>query len=194
MTEKEEFQPQWGNTKQVTPGEFIWTVYVKSCVFKEGVSGGESKPYMVIEVIVEDPPDGPEEPFNGTVFDFRVYLNPKSAWKCLWFLKKFDYPTQLLADENRPIIRKKEVVGLHGKVLVKIEQTDSGYLNFYANGFDHVGGTDLEQRQQKKNGAQQPSDTRTIDTVEAPENFIDLEQDVKSDPIIEATNNALDDL
>lgn len=197
MAEKEEFTPQWGE-KQVVAGEYIWTVYLKSCFFRESIKDGETKPYMQIAAIVEDPPDGPEEPFNGTDFNFRVYMNPTAQGWCLYFLKKFGYNEALLANPGKPIIKRAEIAGLHGKVLVKVtEDTQGGMLRFDVNGFDHVGGTDLEQRQQKKNGAAARStDEHAMDTVEVPDNPIDLEADIKGqvDSNVEAANNALDDL
>lgn len=196
MAEKEEYSPDWGDSKQVVAGEYIWTVYIKSCSFKESVSNGESKPYMLIGAIVEDPPDGPEEPMNGVDFDFRIYLNPKSAWKCIWFLKKFDYPLQYLANESKPVLKRQEIMGLHGKVLVKVEAGETGYLNFYVNGFDHVGGVELEEKRAKKNNQQAPADA--TGTIEPPENVIDLEADVPKTPNlesnVEAANAALDAL
>jgi hypothetical protein len=195
MAEKEEFTPAWGDSKAMAPGQYVWTVYLKSCFFRESVKDGETKPYMQIAAIVEDPPDGVEEPYNGTDFNFRVYMNPTAQGWCLYFLKKFGYNEALLANPGKPIIKRAEVAGLHGKVLVNVTSDEQGMLRFDVNGFDHLGGDDLEKRAAKKNGTRGPAEA-TMDTVEVPDDpVIDLEQDVKQPtPNLESTKDSLDDL
>lgn len=180
MAERDEFTPKWDGPRFV-PGTFIWTVYVKACVFREGVSQSETRPYMDIRVLVEDPPDGPEEPMNGAEMDFKIWLHQKAAGWCLYFLKKFDYPAEMLADEHRPIIRRQEVVGLHGKVLVNVKEGENGFLLYDVKGFDHLSGNELEKRvASKANGT--PREEASVNTMDITETAIDLQADLKSSP------------
>jgi len=80
--------------------------------------------------------------------------------------------------------------------LVKVEQGDSGYLNFYANGFDHLSGTELEQKQKKKAGVHPEQAEASVDTLEEPQNFIDLEEDLRASttPNSESAGDVLDEL
>jgi hypothetical protein len=191
MAEREEYTPQWGENT-VVAGQYVWTVYLKSCVFRESVKDGEKKAYMQISAIVEDPPDGPEEPLNGTDFSFRVYMNQKAQGWCLYFLKKFGYKPELLGDGSRPpIIKRAEVAGLHGKVLVNVTAGDQGMLQFDVNGFDSLGGDELEKRLAAKRNGAGPAQEKQEATLPAADNQVtDLEADVKQT----AVPDSLDDL
>lgn len=199
MAERDEFKPDWGGPK-VKEGMFIWCVFIKSCVFKESVSGGESKPYMLISVIVGDPP-GAKDPMAGIEFEFRIYLHQKSAGWCIYFLRKFGYPDELLKDEDHPIIRRKEVAGLWGKVLVNVKQNEA-YLNFDVKGFARLHGDDsLEKRLNTMSGASGAANHSHEETsFEAPDSpAVDLEADVKAasaTPNLEspATQDSLDEM
>jgi hypothetical protein len=193
MAEREEFQPQWSE-KQVEVGMHIWTVYLKNCLFRESVKEGETKPYMLLDAIVEDPPNGQPDPHTGTEFNFRIYLNPRAQSWCLYFLKKFGYPEELLAS-GKPTIRRNEVAGLHGKVLVNVAPDESGMLRFDVKGFDHLGGDELEKRLAGKPKNGQPEVNEA--TVEVPDSpVVDLEEDIKqATPNLESqAQDALDDL
>lgn len=194
MAEKEEFTPQWSE-RQLEAGQYVWTIYVKNCVFRESVSNGEQKPYAQLDVIVEDPPDGPEDPHTGTEFSFRVYLNPRAQGWALYFLKKFAYNETLLANPAAPKLLRKEIVGLHGKVWVNVAPDDSGMLRFDVRGFDHLGGNELEKRMAGKPKNGQPEVNEA--TVEVPDSpVVDLEEDIKqATPNLESrVQDALDDL
>lgn len=194
MAEKEEFTPQWSE-KQIQPGQYIWSVYLKSCLFRESATNGEVKPFMQLAAIVEDPPDGPEDPYTGTEVDFRIYMHAKSQGWCLYFLKKFGYSEALLANPGRPIIRRAEVAGLHGKILVNVAPDDQGLLRFDVKGFGRLGENELEERLAKKSGAAHEAAEASMDTVEVAE-VIDLEADVRAEatPNLEMRSDVLDEL
>jgi hypothetical protein len=71
------------------------------------------KPFYELRFSVLEPQE-----FAGRVFSGRLYCTSRALWKLSWFLRDFDYDTELFGREE---IDEKAVVGLRG--VVKISHT-----------------------------------------------------------------------
>lgn len=71
------------------------------------------KPFYNFRFAVLEP-----KAWAASAFSARLCCSPKAVWKLAWFLRDFDYDTDLLADDA---IDEKAVVGLRG--VVKISHT-----------------------------------------------------------------------
>jgi hypothetical protein len=71
------------------------------------------KPYYLLCFAVLEPQRFARKTVTG-----RVYCTPKALWKLTWFLRDFDYDTDLL---GRDEVDDKNLVGLRG--VVKISHT-----------------------------------------------------------------------
>lgn len=132
-----EFTPKW-DIPDI--GVYIWPVSITSCEFK---SPPEKKPYMLLGAVVD------EGDRKGFEFDFKVWISPKARNICLWFLKKFSYPDDLL-QRKPPVLKSESIVGLKGKVSISVEEDRQGFLDFKAVGFERPGETELEERQESR--------------------------------------------
>lgn len=122
---------------EVDVGSYVWPIALTSCEAKDAKT---DKPYMEVGAVVEDPSE-----HAGYSFDFRIYFHKKSEKWCRYFLKKFDYPSELLEREP-PILRKSVISQLKGKVLVEIKDGHYGGTIVDVKGFDHLDGVELEER------------------------------------------------
>ena len=77
-----------------------------------------------------------EGEYQGMEFSFDVYFSPKAERMARYFLKKFNYPAELLEQKKTPL-RGVELIGLEGKVLLKVEEGDDGFLKFNSMGYAH---------------------------------------------------------
>jgi hypothetical protein len=85
----------------------------------------KEKPYYALCFAVREP-----KPFVGTSVSGRLYCTAKALWKLSWFLRDFDYDTELL---GRDELDEKRLVGLTG--VIKVSHTTVGgraYLNLDA--------------------------------------------------------------
>jgi hypothetical protein len=83
------------------------------------------KPYYALRFAVREP-----KPFVGTSVSGRLYCSPRALWKLSWFLRDFDYDTELL---GRDELDEKRLVGLQG--VIKVSHTTANgrtYLNLDA--------------------------------------------------------------
>jgi len=68
------------------------------------------KPYYAITLAILEP-----DRFSGQVISSRLYCSPKALWKLNWFLRDFDYDTELL---GRDEVDEIQLVGLKGVVKI----------------------------------------------------------------------------
>jgi hypothetical protein len=71
------------------------------------------KPFYLLRFSILEPKE-----FTGHSFAGRLYCTPTALWKLNWFLREFDYDTELL---GRDELDEKRLVGLRG--VVKISHT-----------------------------------------------------------------------
>lgn len=138
MTEMQEFNPGWEGMT-IKPGRYIFQVAVKTCLFRDTE---KEKPYMQITFKVLT---GTQKGFD---FENRIYISKKAEWRVRFFLKKFDYPAQLL-EATSPILKKPAIEGLQGKVLAIFEEDNYGMLKCDVKAFDHLEGTEIEEKEAK---------------------------------------------
>jgi hypothetical protein len=115
-------------------GVYIWTVAVERAEHRDKE---REKPYILLGCkIIEDE-------YAGFAFDYRLYINPKARNWALYFLRKFDYASDLC---DAGTIRLPKIIGLTGKMLVEVGHWDSGKIRIDSRAFDHLGGNELEER------------------------------------------------
>jgi|SRR5580704_10069129 hypothetical protein len=68
------------------------------------------KPSYLLRFSILEPKD-----LSGTSIAGRLYCTPKALWKLNWFLRDFDYDTELL---GRDEIDDKNLIGLRGVVKI----------------------------------------------------------------------------
>jgi hypothetical protein len=68
------------------------------------------KPYYTLTLVILEPAR-----FSSNILSSRLYCTPKALWKLNWFLRDFDYDTELL---GRDELDETQIVGLKG--IVKI--------------------------------------------------------------------------
>jgi len=174
----EDYSPNWSSDEDaLAEGWYIWDIFVKKMEFKD-IEPGKEKPFMLLSVIVEDPQDGPPCPNTGYQFDFRIYIHKKSrGWAC-YFLKKFDYPQELLANDQ-PVLRKQNIEGLRGQVLIQVQQNqNTGYMNTDVKGFDHTGGIELVEKRAKELAKEKGEEYVPPEAQAPDERAIDVNADV----------------
>jgi len=80
------------------------------------------KPFFALRFTILEP----SEP-SGRCISGRLYCTPKALWKLNWFLKAFDYDTELL---DRDEVDEKALLGLRGVVRVSRTQLNGrSFLN-----------------------------------------------------------------
>jgi hypothetical protein len=178
MAEVDEFRPKDWSPIEIQPGRYVLVVKVKKCAIHDK---DKEKPYMLIVFIVTD------GSMKGFEFDNRVYLSRAAEWRARYFLKKFDYPAELL-EQQVPPIRPTVITGLEGKVLVEFEKDNFDMLKTEIKKFDHIGGTEIEEflakNNQTANQTELPLGVGRTDS--EPANVIDLNADMAgSTPIRE---------
>src|SRR5271157_1857023 len=99
--------PKW--PKPPPEGVYVWLVEIKKVVFN---TENDEKPYMRWHTVVLE---GAQKDYP---FDFSVYYSVRAAKWCRYALLKFGYPKELL-DTDNPVLRKREIEGKRGKVLVE---------------------------------------------------------------------------
>lgn len=196
----EEFSPDWGSEEgEPDAGWYVWNVFVKSMQFKD-TEPGKEKPFMLIHCLVEDPPDGAPSPNSGYGFSFRVYIHKKSRGWAFYFLKKFGYNPELLADTERPQLKKHEVEGLHGKLLVNVTLNENtGTTNIDVKGFDQIDGKELEEKMAKAIAKEKGEEYVAPGKEPQQEKEIDVREDVRgqapqAQPAAEGDGSWLDSL
>lgn len=171
MAEMEDYSPNWEGPT-IGPGKYIFAVDVKKCGFMDTT---KEKPFMKLEVEVND------GPYKGIAFDFRVYIHKKSQTWCVFFLSKFGYPEELFRNTEAPKLRKSQIEGLSGKVLVEVEEDNSGFLRFNVKKFDHADGHEIEDWMEKEAKKGEQADLPARSDSE-PAATIDVNQDVQGQP------------
>jgi len=68
------------------------------------------KPYYTLTLAILEP-----SRFAGHVISSPLYCSPKALWKLNWFLRDFDYDTELL---GRDEVEETQLVGLTGVVKI----------------------------------------------------------------------------
>jgi hypothetical protein len=105
------------------------TVTITAVHVPKEVRGG--KPFMALEGMTE----------SGIPWHFRMYLTEKARRILIWFLRKAEYPAELIEPELK--LKKSKLVGCRLKILFE-EREDRNWLS--PIGFARVGETDLEER------------------------------------------------
>jgi hypothetical protein len=170
MADTEDFQPDWGGI-EVKPGKYILEVQVKTVIFRDV---DKEKPFMSVTFLTID---GDKKGFE---FENRVYVNKKAEWRTRYFLKKFDYPVELLEGDT-PVLRKKQIEGLQGKVLVDFTEDNYGMLRPDVKAFDHINGTELEEKLAKERAAEDQLPLTGAGTDAEPTTAIDVNADVRQE-------------
>ena len=96
----------------------------------------KEKPYYALHFAVREP-----KPFVGTPVSGRLYCSVRALWKLSWFLRDFDYDTELL---GRDELDEKRLVGLQGVVKVSLEGEVRRYGNQRGAAAACVGGGDRQ--------------------------------------------------
>jgi hypothetical protein len=168
MAEMDEFRPNAWTPVEMTEGRYVFSVKVKKCTFRDTE---KDKPYMqIIFLVLGGDKDGLE-------IDTRVYISKAAEWRARYFLKKFDYPAELL-EQQPPILRKGQIEGLEGKVLVEYTVDNYDMLKADIKKFDHVNGDDIEKEMAKQAGKQEELPLGSGTDAE-PQRTIDLNADVQ---------------
>ena len=68
------------------------------------------KPYYTISLVILEPTR-----LASSILSSRLYCSPKALWKLNWFLRDFDYDTELL---GRDEVDETQLVGLKGVVKI----------------------------------------------------------------------------
>jgi hypothetical protein len=160
MTEQDDFIPPWLDQKpqELTPGTYVWSVSVSTAKFQDQE---REKPYVKIDLDIMG------GPFTGYKFPFRLYLTKAARGWAMYFLRKFEYPTELI-ECAQPVIRASAIVGLTGKVWVEVADSELG-LQFNVKGFERNNETELEDKLTPKQEI----------VLESTEPIVDLEADIK---------------
>lgn len=130
--------PNWDQPTPEPGSEHIWHVTVKKVDF---VNHDSDKPFIQVSVVVSDQ----SSEFDGLEFDFRSYYSAKSKRLCIYFLKKFGYPNELL-DCEQPRLSRSRIIGLQGKVWIYVQEGNHGSLWFETKGFERTNENELESR------------------------------------------------
>jgi hypothetical protein len=171
MAEVEEYRPDnWG--QGMNPGEYILQLKVKTCVIRDI---DKEKPFLQVGFVVIG------ENQEGGEFDSRVYLSKAAEWRARWFLKKFGYPEQYL-DSEKPVIKRKEIEGLEGKVYAIFEMDNSGNLRCDIKKFDYINGTEIEEWLEKQRLKESQDEVPLSKTDADPTKIVDVNDDIKHQP------------
>lgn len=159
-----EVKPDWSN--KVPPergGVHVFHLKITSCEFKRSLS---EKSYMNLGAVIV------EGEHAGFEFWWRLYFNKQAESWTKYGLKKLGYPLDLL-DTAQPRLISEKIVGLEGKVQIRIRVGNDDLLQFSAEGFERLTENELEDRLEKKKNQAQLFGDGTDEAV------IDLEADVK---------------
>ena len=168
--QQDDFQPDWGGI-EVKPGKYILEVQVKTVIFRDV---DKEKPFMSVTFLTID---GDKKGFE---FENRVYVNKKAEWRTRYFLKKFDYPVELM-EGDAPVLRKKQIEGLQGKVLVDFTEDNYGMLRPDVKAFDHINGQELEEKMAKERGTEDQMALGATTDAEPSAPAIDVNADVRQE-------------
>ena len=91
-------------TDQIPDGVFL--VQVQRVQFRRQAQ----KPYYTLTLSILEP-----SRFAGHILSSRLYCTPNALWKLNWFLRDFDYDTELL---GRDEVDETQLVGLEGVVKI----------------------------------------------------------------------------
>jgi hypothetical protein len=167
MAEMDEFRPNSWTPVEIQEGKYVFSVRVKKCTFRDV---DKDKPYMqVVFLVLGGDKDGLE-------IDTRIYISKAAEWRARYFLKKFDYPAELL-EQQPPILRKAQIEGLEGKILVEYASDNYDMLRADVKKFDHINGDDIEKEMAKQAGKQEELPLGTGTDAE-PQREIDVNADV----------------
>lgn len=163
LSEQEDFLPAWLDDKpaELTPGSYIWTIRTVAAQFKDQE---REKPYAQIDCLVLD------GQFINYQFPFRLYLTKAARNWATYFMRKFEYPAELL-EAAQPVVRRSALENLTGKVLVEVTDGEYG-LKFDVKGFSRPSESELEDKLKPKEEVK----------FESSEPSVDLEADVKGEP------------
>jgi hypothetical protein len=145
MAEMDEYRPKDWVAVEIEVGKYIFSVEVKRCTFR---NTDKEKPYMTIVFQVLE---GDKEGFE---FDDNVYITKKAEWRAQYFLRKFDYPIELL-EKKPPVLKKAQIEGLRGKIYVDITKDNFDMLKIEVKKFDHLNGHDIENELAKEAAKQE---------------------------------------
>jgi hypothetical protein len=174
VAEQDEFALNWGDLN-VLPGTYVWPIHVEAATFKDQQ---KEKPYVKLDCIVIE---GPEA---GYKFNFRLYVTKAARGWATYFLKKFGYPEESLATDPPRLVRQ-QLLGLEGKILVVLTQSDQYGFQVDAKGFDRLNGDELEKKLAEESAPSQ---------VPAAEPSIDIFQDVAPEATDKDPFDELDNL
>jgi hypothetical protein len=167
MAEMDEFRPNSWTPVEIKEGKYVFSVKVKKCTFRDT---DKEKPYMQVVFLVM----GGDK--DGLEIDTRIYISKAAEWRARYFLKKFDYPADLL-EQQPPILRKAKIEGLEGKILVEFALDNFDMLKADVKKFDHINGDDIEKEMAKQAGKQEELPLGSGTDAE-PQREIDLNADV----------------
>lgn len=171
MAEMDEFRPKDWVPIEIEPGKYVLQVEVKKCTFKDTE---KEKAYMqIVFIVIGDDKKGFE-------FDERVYISKKAEWRARYFLKKFDYPTELL-EQQPPILKKAKIEGLSGKILAEATMDNFGMLKIEVKKFDHINGDEIEKELAKDSGTQDQLPLQGTTTDAEPTREIDVNADLSAE-------------
>lgn len=149
----DEFPLSWGS-EAVSPGRYIWLIHISAATPKDT---DKEKPYVKIDCVVIEGDQA------GYKFNFRLYITKAARGWATYFLKKFNYPEELLATDPPRLVRAK-LEGLEGKILVDLSESPNYGLQVDAKGFDRVDGDELEKKMNPEVATQlAPEDEPEID-------------------------------
>ena len=170
MAEMDEFRPKDWVPIEIQPGKYVLAVEVKKCTFRDTE---KEKAYMqiVFKVIEGDK--------LGFEFDERVYISKKAEWRARYFLKKFDYPAELL-EQQPPSLKRTKIEGLQGKVLAEANVDNFGMLKIEVKKFDHIAGNEIEAELAKASGSQEELPLQNTTDAE-PTREIDVNADLSAE-------------
>lgn len=168
MAEMDEFRPKTWNPIEIKPGKYVFETEVKRCTFRDTE---KEKPFMQIVFLVLN-----DNEYHGLEIDSRVYISKAAEWRARYFLKKFDYPAELL-EQQPPILKKANIEGLKGKILVEFEMDNFDMLKADVKQFDHLNGDEIEKKLAKEAGRQEELPLGSGTDAE-PQKEIDVNQDV----------------
>lgn len=177
----DEFTPNWDAEAVDDPacGSYVWPVTIWQAELPPANTG--KKPYIKLFYIV-----------NGGQFDqfknsFRIYINPEAKVWALWFLKKFNYPEELLTGKQ-PVIRRTAFNGLTGKILVEVFEDPQYGKKFEVKGFSRLDELDLEKKVAPPEETIEPSIDINADAEEADLSFLDEPVPAQEEPPFVATD------
>lgn len=170
----DDFIPNWDEPLPIdTPavaeppdGMYVWPIKVWEV---EMPKAGSEKPFLNIFYIVTD---GPFQHFKSS---FRLYITAAAKTRVLWFLRKFEYPAELLPEGGTPLLRRTAIIGLTGKALAEVDHGSPYAKKIDFKGFERIGETELEEKIAPKEEESIPTiDIHADAQAEAIEEAIDL--------------------